>query len=350
MNVIQCSAPFYLESGEIIHNLRIAYHTFGTLNAQKSNVVWVCHALTANSDVLNWWPGLFGSGQLFDPEKYFIVCVNVIGSAYGSTGPTTPGAFQRPLLDRFPFITIRDMVAAHDVVRKAIGIDRIHTIIGASLGGQQVLEWNALNPGLFDHTIVIATNARHSAYGIAFNESQRLAILADPSYGDGSVSGGRAGLIAARSIAMLSYRSYAGYAETQTNPGSHTTDNFLAASYQEYQGRKLADRFNAYAYTTLSKAMDSHHLGRNRGELQEVLSTFRARTLVIGIDSDGLFPLVEQEFLARHIPKAFYAVIQSDYGHDGFLIETDQLSELIHNFLNQELQLRIPTTLKLNYN
>lgn len=339
-----------MESGATINNLRIAYHTYGTLNEKKDNVVWVCHALTANSAVCEWWPGLFGKNQLFDPAKYFIVCANVLGSAYGTTGPLTPQENTRPLLEQFPFISIRDIVAAHEELRIALNIEQIHVLIGASLGGQQALEWNVLRPQLFEHTVLIATNARHSAYGIAFNESQRLAIYADSTYGDGTIHGGRSGLITARSIAMLSYRSYQGYAATQTNPGDHVTNDFLAASYQYYQGKKLADRFNPYSYVTLSKAMDSHNIARKRGDVREVLKSIKTKTLVIGIESDGLFPLSEQRFLAENIPGAHLSVITSDYGHDGFLIETNQLTAGIHDFLTNDFKRFAPTILKLNYN
>lgn len=333
MYSITLKNSFSLESGNQIEKLRIGFNIYGKLNPQKDNVIWVCHALTANSDVLDWWDGVFGKGKQFDPEKYFIVCVNSLGSCYGTTGPSTPGENKRPILEKFPDITTRDMARVHDELRKILGVSKVKVLIGASLGGQQALEWAVEQPDVFDRLILIATNARHSAFGIAFNESQRLAILADPTYGNGRLSGGRAGLIAARSIAMLSYRSYQGYAKTQTNPGNHTTDEFLASSYQYYQGQKLANRFDAYTYVTLSKAMDSHNVGRNRASVEDALSKIKAKTLVLGIVSDQLFPIAEQEFLAKQIPGAHFETIESDFGHDGFLIETDQLTRLINDFL-----------------
>lgn len=343
-------SSFQLESGEQLENLQVSFTTYGTYNPAKNNVVWICHALTANSEVDQWWSNVVGETGYFNPEEHFIVCANIIGSAYGSTGPLVPLRNKRPLLDEFPFITIRDMVNAHEELRKFLGINKIHTVIGASLGGQQVLEWTILNPSLFDNAIVIASNARHSAYGIAFNESQRLAIFNDPTFGNGNISGGRQGLIIARSIAMLSYRSHEGYALGQTNPGNYRTEDFLASSYQVYQGQKLADRFNAYSYVTLSKAMDSHNIGRNRPSIEAALAQITAKTLVIGIESDLLFPISEQQFLADNIHQASFQTIKSEFGHDGFLIEHEQLAEIFTNFFLNRIQSFKPTVLKLNYN
>ncbi|MFK7785333.1 MAG: homoserine O-acetyltransferase [Crocinitomicaceae bacterium] len=336
MYSIHLTAPFQLESGEQIENLEIGFHIYGKLNPAKDNVIWVCHALTANSDVLSWWEGLFGEGKRFDPNEHFIVCVNSLGSCYGSTGPKSPGFNKRPLLDQFPFITTRDMARVNDELRIILGIDKIALLIGASLGGQQAIEWSILNPETHEKVAFIATNARHSAYGIAFNESQRLAIFSDASYGNGRIEGGRQGLIAARSIAMLSYRTYESYSKTQTNPGNHKVEEFLASSYQNYQGQKLADRFCAYSYVTLSRAMDAHNAGRDRESIEQALGLISAKVLVIGITSDRLFPLEEQQFLAKHIPNASYSEIQSEYGHDGFLIETEQLEIVLSKFLTDQ--------------
>lgn len=344
------NAPFQLESGAILENLTIAYNTYGQLNENKSNVIWICHALTANSDVSDWWSGIVGVGKFYDPNDYFIVCANVIGSAYGTTGPLIPQLNQRPLLDNFPTITIRDMVHAHQLLCNRLGVRSIHTLLGASVGGQQALEWAILDDDLIQSLVLIATNAQHSAYGIAFNESQRLAILADATYGNGTIKGGRAGLIAARSIALLSYRSYKGYNETQTDTEDSKLKNYKAASYQKYQGEKLANRFNAYSYVTLINAMDSHNVARNRGELADVLKGVKAKTITIGIDSDVLFPTNEQKLLADLIPNAYYEEITSDFGHDGFLIETDQLTLILNRFYTGESTSEFPKFLAINYN
>ncbi|WP_310393877.1 homoserine O-acetyltransferase [Hymenobacter sp.] len=322
-----------LESGETLAGARVAYQTWGELNEERSNAVWVCHALTANADVLAWWPGLFGPDCHFDPADWFIVCANVLGSCYGSTGPVEADPVTgRPRYQQFPLLTIRDLVAAHEALRQELGLTDIHTLIGGSLGGQQALEWAVQRPELFDNLVVIATNARHSAWGIAFNEAQRLAIEADPTYAAGQPGGGSAGLRAARAVALLSYRSYPAYAETQTDPEDELLREHRASTYQRYQGDKLVARFDAYSYVALSRSMDTHHLGRGRGGVPAALAGIGARTLVLGITSDVLFPLSEQRELAAHIPGAMYAELDSRYGHDGFLLETAAITHFLELF------------------
>ncbi len=328
---------FQLEGGDVLPNLEIAYNTFGKLNAAKDNVIWVCHALTANSNVFEWWPGLFGKKNLFNPNDHFIVCANNLGSCYGTTGPLTINKYTKEAwFGYFPNITARDMVKAHDLLRLELGIEHIDTIIGGSQGAHQVLEWNVLQPNLFTNTIVIATNAKHSQWGIAFNESQRLAIKADRTYYSNTPEGGKKGLAAARSIALLSYRNYYPYNETQKEKHDEKLTDFNSAAYQRYQGDKLVNRFNAYSYITLANAMDSHNLGRARVSVERALNQITAKTLVIGISSDILFPNQEQEFIAEHIKNSELKIIDSFYGHDGFLIETAKLTELIKGFLPQK--------------
>lgn len=325
---------FSLENGLSIPNLEIAYHTYGTLNKEKNNVIWVVHALTANSDVFDWWPGLFGENDLFNPKDYFIVCANNLGSCYGTTGPLSLNAdSQQQWFSYFPQITIRDQANTLDVLRLHLGIEKIHTLIGGSLGGQIAQEWILKHSDVFDHAIFIATNAKHSPWGIAFNESQRLAVKADRTYFSNSVDGGQKGLQAARSIALLSYRNYNTYNATQQDGTENKAGDFSAASYQRYQGEKLVKRFNAYSYVRLSEAMDSHNVARNRTQShEEVLNQIKAKTLVISVSSDVLFPVIEQQFLAKHLPDSSYAEIDSLYGHDGFLIETKKLTEVINSF------------------
>ncbi len=324
---------FQLESGQTLPALQLAYHTYGKLNKDKSNVVWVCHALTANSNVFEWWPDLFGENDLFNPNDHFIVCVNNLGSCYGSTGALSINPYNnQPWYSYFPNITIKDMANALDLLRIKLGIEKIHTIIGGSQGAQIVLEWNVKQPNLFQHTIITATNAVHSAWGIAFNESQRLAIKADRTYYAHTPDGGKKGLAAARSIALLSYRNYNTYNTSQTETASDKTDNFNAASYQRYQGEKLVNRFDAYTYVVLANAMDSHNLGRGSISIENALQQITANTLVIGISSDLLFPVHEQKFIAQHVKKSEYHEIDSLYGHDGFLIETKKIAEVIKQF------------------
>lgn len=315
--------PFKLEQGEELAKFQLAYHTYGRLNKAGDNVIWVCHALTGNSDVAEWWPGLFGKGKLFDPERYFIVCANVLGSCYGSTyALTTDPQTNKPYYHRFPLITIRDMVKAMNLLRQHLTISRIKLVIGGSLGGQQVLEWAILYPDIIEYAIPVATNAKHSPWGVAFNEAQRMAIEADPSWKESLPTAGLNGMKAARAIAMLSYRHYNIFLNKQSETDDDTFDHYRASSYLRYMGEKLSKRFNAFAYYTLSKAMDSHHVGRGRESMEKALASIKAQTLVISIDSDLLFPISEQEFLFQHIPNAAFTKIESIYGHDGFLVET----------------------------
>jgi homoserine O-acetyltransferase len=332
ISVYQHGSPFPLEGGRQISKLAITYHTAGVYKPARSKVVWVCHALTGNSNPYDWWAGLFGEGDLFNPSEYFIICANVIGSCYGTTSPLSADSPESERFHDFPLVTTRDMARAHELLRRHLGIGRIHTLIGPSLGGQQALEWAIMQPALFDHLIPIGTNARHSPWGIAFNEAQRLAIAADGTWQQRDPAAGLAGMKAARSVALLSYRNYRAYENTQQETDPDKLDGYRASSYQVYQGDKLVRRFNAFSYVALSKTMDAHHVGRGRGSLEGALSAIKARTLVIGIESDVLFPIEEQRFLAEHIPHAHLATMDSPYGHDGFLVETDILSGLIRGF------------------
>ncbi len=319
--------PFLLESGSVLSGIRIHYHcSQGSWAGRK--VVWICHALTANSNPLEWWPTMVGPGKFLDPGREYIICANVLGSCYGSTQPRSKD---------FPLITIRDMVKAHELLRLHLGIEYIDLLTGGSSGGFQALEWAIGNPSLAGALCLIACNARISPWATALNESQRMALLADPTFGpEEEPMAGRRGLAAARSIALLSYRSYAGYCQTQSE---HQDDILIASkacSYQQYQGKKLADRFSPYSYYTLTFSLDSHNVGRNRGGTGKALSRIKTRTLCIGIDSDILFPLSEMETLARHIPGAVLEVISSDFGHDGFLLEHEQITSSLCKFLNSE--------------
>jgi homoserine O-acetyltransferase len=328
--------PFELESGKTLPGFQLRYTTLGKLNATRSNIIWVCHALTGSSDVTSWWSTLFTDDSPFNPEDHLIICANMLGGCYGSTGPLSINPETgKPFYHSFPALTNRDVVKAFDRLREHLGFDKVHTLIGASLGGQQALEWVIEKPGVFDHIIPIATNAFHSPWGIAFNEAQRLAIEADATWKDDDERAGLNGLKAARAIGMLSYRHYTGFAQSQSEKTNHTLEDFRAATYQRYQGEKLAKRFNAFTYWLLSRMMDSHHVGRGKESVEEVLRSIQAKALIISIDSDILFPPEEQEFLARHIPGAELKTISSAYGHDGFLVEYETFKQIIKEFYNQ---------------
>ncbi len=319
-DVYQHLQPFACEQGGVLPNLKIAYCCFG---APSRPVVWVCHALTANADVSDWWANIFGAGKLLDPERYFIVCPNNIGSCYGSTSPLSLNAATgQPYGADFPALTTRDMMRAHRLLAAHLGIERIHLLMGGSQGGQQAMEWAIEAPDEIENLLLLATNARHSAWGIAFNETQRMALRA------GGYSA--ASLAAARAVAMLSYRNYEMYSRTEKAGDSEKYADFGATTYQQHQGDKLARRFDARCYEVLSLAMDSHHVGRAReGGTTAALSRIKAQTLIIGISSDLLFPPAEQAFLAEHIAHSRFVCIDSPYGHDGFLTEGAQIVDIV---------------------
>ncbi|HXC03751.1 MAG TPA: homoserine O-acetyltransferase [Bacteroidia bacterium] len=326
-------APFRTESGAVLPGLEIVYHTAGKLNAAGDNVIWVCHALTANSDAEEWWPGIVGKNSVVDPENYFIVCANILASCYGTSGPLSINPETgTPYYATFPFMTIRDMVQAHILLRKHLGIAHIYLCMGGSMGGYQALEWVLAEPVVFSKLFLIATGAAESAWGIAIHTSQRLAIEADATWKDQSPEAGARGLKAARAIGMLTYRNYKAFVESQ-HDAEHVLGTYKAESYIHYQGDKLVKRFNAQSYHLLTRAMDSHQIGRGRGTFEKVLHTIDIPTLVVGISSDQLCPVQEQQFLARFIPLSEYHEIDSPYGHDGFLIESEKLTVILKGFI-----------------
>lgn len=329
--------PFELESGFVIPGFHLGYHTLGTLNVEKSNVVWVFHALTANSNPIDWWPGLVGNGHLIDPEKYFIVCVNMPGSCYGSIGPLTDNRVTKaPWYHSFPFFTPRDMVRAYKYLKDSLGIQKIKIGIGGSMGGQQLLEWAIEDPELFENIVPIATNAFHSPWGRAFNASQRHCIELDPTWKLNNPDAGMNGMKIARGVALISYRNQETYNFYQADTDLNSVGPYKSESYQIYQGEKLAARFNAFSYYCLSQSMDSHNVGRGRAGIPAALKKIKAKTQLIGIQSDLLFTEKEQVFLFEHIPDATLNMISSNYGHDGFLLEYEAISAIVFDFLEKE--------------
>ncbi len=332
--VYQYNQPFTLECGVSLPKLKLAYHTYGEYTPNKK-VAWVCHALTANSDVADWWKGLVGSGYLINPDEYFIVCANILGSCYGSTGPLSVEDLGTEIsLNNFPTVTIRDMVQAHILLREHLEIEKIDLLLGGSMGGYQALEWSIMEPTIIQKMFLISTSPSESAWGVAVHTAQRLAIEADCTWKQATPNAGAKGLKAARAIGMLTYRNYAIFQERQTDEDPEKIDNFKASSYINYQGDKLVKRFNAYSYWLLTKSMDSHHLARKRGgDLIATLASIKIPTLIIGINSDILCPLDEQRFMENHMPDATLVAIDSLYGHDGFIIETVQITNLLKNWL-----------------
>ncbi len=334
--------PFVLESGFVLPQFHLAYTTLGKLNSAKDNVVWVFHALTANSNPAEWWPGLVGEGKFFDPAKYFIICVNKPGSPYGSISPLTEDPHTgQPYYGEFPVFTIRDIVRTYQHLRQFLKIPKISIGIGGSTGGMQLLEWAVRESELFDYIIPIATSGVLSSWGIAFNASQRMAIEADATWINRVPDAGQKGLATARSIALLSYRHFNGYTLTQPRDKTFMAlgDSviYAADNYQRYQGLKLVNRFNVVCYYRLTQVMDSHDVGLGRGGVINALQLIKAKTLIIGIASDLLYPIEEQEFLQQHIPGARLLRLESDFGHDGFLLEYEKIERSLQEFIQQKI-------------
>ncbi len=332
--VFNVDQPFTLESGSVLQGLHLAYTTYGTLNPEKDNVVWIFHALTANSQPHEWWPEMIGEDKIFDPANEFIICVNMPGSCYGSSSPLDINpSTKAPYFHSFPFFTTRDMIRTYQLLRKSLGIEKVRIGIGGSMGGQQLLEWAIEEPDLFEFIIPLASNAVHSAWGKAFNASQRFAIEADTTWHEQREDAGKKGMEVARSIGLLSYRNATAYNKTQSEATDEKLEDFKSESYQRYQGTKLSARFNAFSYYALSKSMDAHNVGRGRGGVEKALSGIKARTLILSLEGDILFPPEEQEFMASHINDAQVKLIRTDFGHDGFLLEFEQISSAIRSFL-----------------
>lgn len=324
--------PLRLECGQKLTPVNVAYETYGTLNPDGANAILVCHALTGSASARVWWDPMIGPGRALDTRKYFVICSNVLGSCYGSTGPTsidprTGAAYGKS----FPPITIRDMVRVQRELLHALGVRKLKTVIGSSLGGMQVLEWALMYPDLCETVIPISISAKQSAWCIALNAAARSAIVNDPVNG----------LATARMIGMISYRSPQEFEErfgrrkqgTQADEFS-TTSLFEVESYLAHQGAKLVQRFDPQTYLCLSRAMDTHDVTRSRGALREVLGGVAARTLCIGISSDVRYPVALQKDLTDLIRNASFAEIESIHGHDAFLIEYNALSTLVRDFLD----------------
>ncbi|MCP5063545.1 MAG: homoserine O-acetyltransferase [Ignavibacteriae bacterium] len=352
-----------LECGEQLTNVTIAFQTYGELNKIGDNVILINHALTGNAHVTGkvdqkeientkhiaqlanynemffqkdgWWAPVVGPGLAIDTDKYFVVCPNVLGSCYGSTGPTSLNEeTQLPFNMNFPEITIRDMVKVQKELLDFLGVNKIKLAIGGSLGGMQVLEWAIMYGEMVESILPLGTSAAHSSWAIGLNKISRKAIMNDPKWGSGNYKEQPiAGIGLAREVAMLSYRSYESI-NKKFNRNISNENEFEVESYLNYQGEKLTKRFDANSYLYLSRAMDLHDVGKGRGGIKKVLSEIKCKTTCVGISSDILYPPEEQKEIAKNILNANYVEINSPHGHDAFLIEFDQLGEIIRTVLN----------------
>ncbi|MGW2729573.1 homoserine O-acetyltransferase MetX [Streptomyces sp. NPDC001494] len=343
--------PIPLEVGGELPGVRLAFETWGRPAPDRSNAVLVLHALTGDSHVAGpaepghptpgWWDGLIGPGRALDTDRWFVVAPNVLGGCQGSTGPSSFTPDGRRWGSAFPFLTQRDQVAVEADLADALGVDRWALVVGGSMGGMRALEWAVSHPERTRALLLLATTAAASAEQIAWANIQLHAIRSDPHWRGGDYHdagpglGPHAGLGLARRLAHVTYRSEP---ELQVRFGrapQGTEDpwkggRFQVESYLDHHAAKLVSRFDAGSYVTLAKAMNSHDIGRGRGGTHAALSRVTARTLVAGVDSDRLYPLSQQAELAAGIPTADHVrVVESQYGHDGFLIEVDQVAELV---------------------
>jgi homoserine O-acetyltransferase len=295
----------------------------------------VCHAFTGSADADRWWSKMFGPGRALDPERDFVICANILGSCYGTTGPASiDPATGRPYLGAFPAITVRDMVRVQGELCRALGVRQVRSVIGGSLGGMQVLEWALLFPEMVRSIVPIASSARHSAWAIGLSEAQRQAIVADARWAGGLYDPAEppvAGLAAARMMAMCTYRGWESF-EERYGRRPQTAELFAMESYLRYQGQQLVDRFDAATYHALTRAMDTHDVARGRGEFEAVLRTIRQPALVVSVDTDVLYVPEEQRVMARHMPAARLERLDSPHGHDAFLIHVDELSAMVADF------------------
>lgn len=333
-HVLSDTGALACERGGRLERLDIAYVTWGQINPARDNVIWILHPLTCSANPSEWWPDFVGPGKPIDPAVHYIVCVNSLGSCYGTTGPASiDPRTGKPYGSGFPPITLKDVVAVHERVRRHLGLGRIALGIGGSYGGQQLIEWMAAEPSLFDHACVIGAGLRQSPWATAFNESQRMALEADPTFLSDVPGGGTAGLAAARSIAVLSYRTAQTYERTQCESDDAVCDHFRASSYQRHVGAKFTRRFDAHAYWTLTKVMDSHNPARGRATLGEVIGRITTRVLIVALECDVLFPRSQLRATARAFADGQLAVIESDFGHDSILTHASQIAAAITRLL-----------------
>lgn len=331
---LESADEFALELGGVLPGVTIAYRTWGSFRPDR--VILVCHALTGNADADTWWEGMFGPGRAFDPDRHFVVCSNILGGCYGTTGPGSVRSDARRWGPSFPDITIRDIARAQAVLLQALGVEQVDLAIGGSLGGMVALEFGAIFPGVTRAVATIASCGRHSAWCIGLDEAQREAIQSDPAWKQGWYEPDaqpRGGLSVARMMAMCSYRNHGSF-ESSFGRKEQEPGLFAIASYLRHQGRKLVDRFDANSYLTITRAMDSHDLGRGREGLAKALRAYEPPTLVVTIPNDVLYPYEDQQQLAEHIPNARLRQLEGKHGHDSFLVEVETLSDMICEFMS----------------
>lgn len=359
-----CPGEFALECGQSLTECQVCYNTYGELNEARDNAIFVCHALTGNSQVTGWWGGLVGSGKAVDTDKYFVICANVLASCYGTTGPqSVDPATGKPYGPSFPAIMIRDTVRLHRrLCFEHLGVHSFALVVGGSMGGMQVLEWLLLSEqgpnGEHDvrRAIVVACGAAHTSWQIGISQTQRNAIFSDPRWNGGSYEKNNpptTGLMIARQIAMITYRTSAAYATKflRDDGGlshrglglplfprlpSDDGSKWSVQSYLEHQGEKFRYRFDPLTYVRLTALMDTHDVGRGRGGVEKALASITQPVAVVGINSDVLYPIDEQQDLVRQMPTSEMWLVDSLEGHDAFILETEQIGKVVSRVLDSK--------------
>jgi homoserine O-acetyltransferase len=352
--------PFVLGSGASLAPVTVAFETYGSLNAARDNALLVCHALTGSAHAAGlssadprsagWWDPMIGPGRPLDTSRYFVVCSNFLGSCYGTTGSASPDPRTgKPYRMTFPEYTVRDMVRLQKALMDHLGVVRLRTVTGGSLGGMQALEWPLMYPGMVASIIPIATATQHSPWCIGLNDLSRQAIMLDPAWKNGSYdpeAQPERGLSLARQIAMMSYRSDVSFqtrfrrerivdGETVPLSDPQYAPQFQIERYLRYQGKKLVDRFDANTYLYITRAMDSHDVAAGRGALVDVLGSLHQPALCVGISSDVLYPAHEQRAIAASLPSSHYRELDAPHGHDAFLMSYDLLGPIVRQFLEE---------------
>lgn len=327
-----------LELSDVNLPYQLAYQTWGKLNKNRDNAILVVHALSGSANLEAWWPELLGDNKPLDPANDFVICINLLGSCYGSSGPLShnPEAGKNWKVN-FPKITIRDQVQAQAALVRSLGILKLRAIIGPSLGGMIALEWALREPELAGALVLIATTALHSAQAIANSSCQRAAIRLDPEYKNGFYDIDQQpvnGLALARQLAFITYRSNIEFTQ-RFNRNSGKQNDFAIQDYLQHQGQKFTERFDANSYIRLSQCMNSHDISVGFDSIESALQSIQQPTLVISLEHDQLYTYTEQAQLAEFIPNAEHELIPTQFGHDGFLIETKAMGDILNRFLKK---------------
>ena len=359
-------APLALRGGGKLDSFSLAYETYGTLNGDHSNAILICHALSGDAHVAGyhtadpnekpgWWDDAVGPGKLFDTDRYFVICSNVLGGCQGSTGPSSPAPDGKPYALRFPVVTIADMVETQRHLMDHLDIDTLFAVVGGSMGGMQALQWAVVYPERVENTIFLASAARSSTQHIAFNETGRQAIYADPNWDNGNYYDGtppRSGLAVARMLAHITYMSETSLEHKfgrdlqseETIPHTFDEPEFTVESYLSYQGKKFVNRFDANSYLYITKAIDYFDISADYGSLQDAVALAQCPFLVVSFSSDWLYTRDQALDLVRALGDAErdveYHHVQAPFGHDSFLVEVNRMEDVVGSYLTRRWLLR----------